>query len=76
MHKSYFNKVGEDPIQATVRADATRHHACLFMDAEIKGYSQGFSRKLNNIADALSWDWHQDNEELTKILRLHFSQQM
>ncbi len=31
---------------------------------------------MNNVADALSWDWHQDNNELTSILRIHFPQQM
>jgi hypothetical protein len=54
MHKSNFNKVGKDPFQATVHADASRHHARLFMDAEIKGCSQWFARKFNNITDALS----------------------
>jgi hypothetical protein len=75
MQKS-INEVGKGPLQATVCADASPHHASLFMDVEIKGYSQWFAGKLNNVADALSWDWHQDNKELTKILCLHFSQQM
>ena len=30
---------------------------------------------MNNVADA-SWDWHQDDNELTSILRIHFPQQM
>ena len=51
--KSNFNIVSKEPLQATVRADAAHHHAHLFMDAKIKGYSQWFSRKLNNIVDAL-----------------------
>jgi hypothetical protein len=76
MQKSNFNKVGKDPVQATVRADAARLHIHLFMDAEIKGYSQWFTGKLNNVADAFSRDWHQDNKELTSILRHHFPQQM
>ncbi len=76
MQKSKFSKVGKAPLQATVCADAACHHACLFMDAKIKGYSQWFAGNLNNVADALSWDWHQDDKELTKILRLHFPQQM
>jgi hypothetical protein len=33
-------------------------------------------RKLNNVSDALSWDWHQDNDELISILLIHFPQQM
>ena len=76
MRKSNFNEFGKDPAQATVRADAAHHHTRLFMDAEIKGYSQWFAGKLNNVADALSRDWHQDDEELTSILRIHFPQQM
>ena len=64
MQKSNFNKVGKDPVQATVRANATHHHTRLFMDAEIKGYSQWFAGKFNNVADVLSQDWHQDNEEI------------
>jgi len=46
------------------------------MDADIKGYSQWFAGKSNNVADALSWDWHQDDAELTSILRFYFPQQM
>ena len=76
MCKSSFNEVGEDPVQATVCADATRHHTRLLMDAELKGYSQWFVGKLNNIADALSRNCHQEDKELTSILRLHFPQQM
>jgi hypothetical protein len=68
MQKLNFNESGEDPVQASVRADASRHHAKLFMDTNIKGYSQWFAGKLNNIADALSWDWHRDNNEPTSIL--------
>jgi hypothetical protein len=56
MCKSNFNEVNNDPIQATVRADAARHHAHLFMDAEIKAYSQWFVGKLNNVADTLPRD--------------------
>jgi hypothetical protein len=76
MQKSNFNKVGKDPLQATVHADAARHHAPLFTDTGIKIYSQWFAGKLNNVADALSWDWHHDNKELTKEFRLHFPQQI
>jgi len=74
--KSNFEEVGEDPVQASVRADAAHQHARLFMDAEKKGYSQLFAGKMNKVADALSWDWHQDDNELTSILHIHFPQQM
>ncbi len=76
MQKSNFDKSGEDPIQASVCADAACHHAKLFMGANIKGYSQWFTGKLNNIADALSRDWHRDDNELISILCLCFPQQM
>jgi hypothetical protein len=71
-----FDESGKGPIQASVCADAARHHAKLFMDANIKGYSQWFVGKLNNVADALSQDWHRDDNKLTSILCLHFPQQM
>jgi hypothetical protein len=78
MCKSNFNEVSKDPVQATVSTATTRHHAILLMDAEIKGCSQWFAGKLNNVADALSRDLHQDDNELTSIpiLCLHFPQQM
>jgi hypothetical protein len=40
MCKSSFNEVGEDPVQAAVCAEAARHHTRLFMNAELKAYSQ------------------------------------
>ncbi len=76
MQKSNFEKSGKDPIQVSVCADAARHHAKLFMDANIKGYSQWFAGKLNNVTNTLSWDWHSNKKELTSILCLHFPQQM
>jgi hypothetical protein len=76
MQNSNFDKSGKDPIQASVRADAARHHAKLFMDANIKGYSQWFVGKPNNAADALSRHWNRDDNKLTSILCLHFPQQM
>jgi hypothetical protein len=33
-------------------------------------------RRESNAADALSWDWHHSNDELTKILCSHFPKQM
>jgi hypothetical protein len=46
------------------------------MDAEINGYSQWFAGKINNVVDALFWDWHRDNNKLTSILCLHFPEQI
>jgi hypothetical protein len=76
MQKLNFDESCKDPIQASVCTDTARHHAKLYMDANIKGYSQWFVGKLNNIVDALSWDWNHDDNELTSILCLHFPQQM
>ncbi len=36
MQKLNFDESGKDPIQASVCADAARHHAKLFMDTNIK----------------------------------------
>jgi hypothetical protein len=47
----------------------------MFMDKDIKGYSQWFAGMLNNMADALSWDWHLSANELTFLLHCHFPQQ-
>ena len=58
VQKSNFNEVDQDPTtQAKVHADTTRHHARLFTDAEIEGYSQWFAwkLKLKNAAAAVSW---------------------
>ncbi len=46
------------------------------MDTIIKGYSQWFEGKKNNVADALSRDWHLSTDELTFLLHSHFPEQM
>ena len=76
MQKSNFVKLDNNPIHATTPVDAARKYASIFMQAGVKGYSQWFAGKLNNITDALSRDWHRNNEELTFILRSHFPEQM
>jgi hypothetical protein len=35
MQKSNFDESSKDPIQASVCADVARHHAKIFMDANI-----------------------------------------
>ena len=40
MRKTIFNKVGVNPLQASVQVNAAQQYACLFMDAYVKGYSQ------------------------------------
>jgi hypothetical protein len=77
MRKSNFVEPNEHPVQAKTRVDAARKYASiLFMDADIKSYSQWFEGKRNTIADALSRDWHLGDEELTSLLRFHFPEQM
>ena len=76
MQKSNFVKLDNNPIHATTPVDAARKYASIFMQAGVKGYSQWFAGKLNNITDALSRDWHRNNEELIFILRSHFPEQM
>jgi hypothetical protein len=76
MEKSNFVEPNNNPIQATARVDVARKYASIFMNANVKGYSQWFAGKLNNVADALSRDWHRNKKELTFILRSHFPEQM
>ena len=47
-----------------------------FIQAGIAGYSQWFAGKSNNVAGALSREWHCNKEELTFILCSHFPEQM
>jgi hypothetical protein len=51
MRKSNFVKPNKDPVQAKARADVARKYASIFMDADIKSYSQWFAGKQNNVAD-------------------------
>ncbi len=76
MKKSNFVKPNDDPIQATACVNAARKYTSIFMNANVKGYSQWFAGKLNNVVDALSRDWHCDQKELTFILRSHFPKPM
>ena len=76
MRKSNFVEPNEHPVQAKTRVDAARKYASIFMDANIKGYSQWFEGKRNNVTDALSRDWHLGDDELTSLLRFHFPEQM
>lgn len=64
---SFFFKEGEDPIHATIQIEVARQHATNFSKAGIKGCSQHFPGKENDVPDALSWDDDQNNETLTSI---------
>jgi hypothetical protein len=76
MRKSNFVKPNKHPVQAKTRVDAARKYASIFMDVDIKGYSQWFEGKRNNVADALLRDWHLGDDELTSLMRSHFPEQM
>jgi hypothetical protein len=42
----------------------------------VKGYSQWFAGKENNVTDALSQEWHRTNKNLTSVLGSLFPNQM
>ena len=56
IRKTNFKEDGDNvnPIKATVCIEIARHHAALFINANIKEYSQWFEGKKNPVADALS----------------------
>jgi hypothetical protein len=54
IRKANFIKTGDNVIQAATRVDTTQHYAYIFRDSDIKGYSQWFPGKKNNVVDALS----------------------
>jgi hypothetical protein len=45
MKKSNFGKHSNDPIPVTTHVNAARHYAQVFIDTDIKGYSQWFAGK-------------------------------
>ena len=71
LRKSNFTKLGEDPIQASVRIKAARMQATLFMSLGLKYYSQWFEGKRNKVSDsdALSCDNNRSDDELTLIIK-------
>jgi hypothetical protein len=71
-----FSKAGNDPIKASTCINAARKYAQVFLDVDVKGYSQWFTGKKNNVADALSQEWQRTNKNLTSILRSLFPNQM
>ena len=53
-----YTRVNAEPVQAAVRIETAHHHATLFLNNGIKEYSQWFPCRENNVADALSRDFH------------------
>ena len=69
LKKSNFTELGEYPIQVSVRIKAARKFATLMMEFGIKLYSQWFRGTVNEVADALSRDKDQSDEELTHVIK-------
>jgi hypothetical protein len=67
---------GDNPIQALNCVDAARKYTQVFLDADVKGYSQWFMGRRNNVADALSQKWQRTNKKFISILRSLFPNQM
>jgi hypothetical protein len=76
MKKLNFSEAGNNPIQAFTRFDMARKYAQVFLDMDVKGFSQWFAGKRNNVADALSQEWQWTNKNLTSILCSLFPNQM
>jgi hypothetical protein len=56
LKKTNFCKLGDKPIQASVRLMAARMHTMNYMTTGIREYSQWFSEKDNVVANSLSCD--------------------
>jgi hypothetical protein len=65
-----------DLVQASVRIQVAREHAMRYMNQEIRDYSQWFPGIENNVADALSCEMDFSDDDLTKLLRLSFPEQV
>jgi hypothetical protein len=76
MRKLNFSKHGVNPVQARTWVNAARKYTKIFMNADVKSYSQWFAGKRNNVADALSREWQRTNNELALLLRSLFPNQM
>ncbi len=76
LRKTNFSKLGNDPIQASVRLEAARMHALNYMTTGIREYSQWFRGKDNVVADSLSCKDDQLDEELTQIFCTHCQSQI
>jgi hypothetical protein len=69
LKKSNFSKLGESPIQASVRIEAAQKQASPFMSLEIKYYGQWYEGERNRVSDALSCDDNRSNEDLTNVIK-------
>ncbi len=62
-------------IQATIQIEVARAHALRFMTTNIREYSQWFPGS-KKVANALSCNWDQTNDDLTHILFTHVPSQV
>ncbi len=79
LKKTNFKEENDDEsngIEGTVRNEAARKHASLFIDAGVMEYTQWFEGKSNNVSDSLSRDFHINDNELTLLLRSLYPDQL
>jgi hypothetical protein len=76
LRKSNFSKLGDAPIQATVRLEVARMHTKNYMALGIWDYSQWFPGKENIVANTLSRDNNCSDKELTLIFCSHCPSQI
>jgi hypothetical protein len=76
IRKTNFKEDILDPIEAKTRIKIARHHASVFIEKDIKEYSQWFEGEKNPVADALSREFKRPDTELTNILRSLFPSQL
>ena len=67
LRKSNFSELGESKLLASVRIEAARMHATLFVSLGIKNYSQWFKGESNDVSDSLSRDDNRTDKELINI---------
>lgn len=67
IRKTNFKEDILDPIEAKTRIEIARHHASLFIfiEKDIKEYSQWFEGEKNPVADALSREFKRPNQHFT-----------
>ena len=76
LQKSNFLDIDDDEVQVAARVAVARTHARLYMNQRIREYSQWFPGKHNNVADALSRDFHLSDDDLTTFILNNFPTQV
>jgi hypothetical protein len=69
--KTNFSKLGDNPIQATVRLEVARMHATHYITLGIREYSQWFPGETNIVANSLSHNNDRMDNKLTNLFRTH-----